>query len=145
MSTKNAGDECVSVVPVGRPSGIFPRVFVVNAALHGTVAGLLLFSPIRISDPVTRTQAILIVAALIATLLVNGPLLRVALAPLKRMAQEMDEVDLLDPGNRLPVLSNDEVGRAIATFNRMLERLERERRESLRRAISAHEDERAAI
>lgn len=145
MRTNEAGGDCVSVVPVGRPSGIFARIFVVNAALDATIAGLLLFSPIKISYPVTRSQAILIVAALIATLLVNAPLLRLALAPLKRMAQEMDKVDLLDPGGRLPVVSNDEVGRAVATFNRMLERLERERRESVRRAISAHEDERAAI
>jgi two-component system sensor histidine kinase UhpB len=127
------------------PSRILPRVFVVNAALHGTVAGLLLFSPIRISAPITRPQALIIVVALALTLLVNAPLLRIALAPLKTLAREMEAVDLLRSGQRLPVASDDEVGRVVATFNHMLGRLESERRESVRRVVAAQESERAGI
>lgn len=128
-----------------RSPGIFARIFIVNATLHGTVAALLLFSPIRINAPITRNQALVVVAALALTLFVNAPLLRVALAPLERLAGEMENVDLLRPGGRLPVLSDDQIGRSLAAFNRMLDRLENERQGSLRRVVAAHEAERAGI
>jgi two-component system sensor histidine kinase UhpB len=57
----------------------------------------------------------------------------------------MEMVDLLRPGQRLPVLRADEVGRVVAAFNRMLDRLESERRESGRRVLEAQEAERIAV
>jgi two-component system sensor histidine kinase UhpB len=57
----------------------------------------------------------------------------------------MEMVDLLRPGQRLQVLRHDEVGRVVAAFNRMLDRLERERQESGRRVLAAQEAERVGI
>lgn len=128
-----------------RPLSIFPRIFLVNATLFGLVAALLLFSPIRIDDPIRRNQALIVVGALGLTLLVNAPLLRMALAPLGQLAREMEEVDLLRPTQRLPVVRDDEIGRVVATFNRMLGRLEGERREGARRILAAQEAERIGI
>ena len=54
-------------------------------------------------------------------------------------------VDLLRPGQRIPVPRDDEVGRVVAAFNRMLDRLETERRESGRRVLAAQEAERLGI
>jgi two-component system sensor histidine kinase UhpB len=68
-----------------------------------------------------------------------------ALAPLGQLAREMEEVDLLRPTQRLPVVRDDEIGRVVATFNRMLGRLEGERREGARRILAAQEAERIGI
>jgi two-component system sensor histidine kinase UhpB len=57
----------------------------------------------------------------------------------------MDTVDLLRPGQRLPVGRGDEVGRVVAAFNHMLDRLERERQQSGRRVLAAQEAERVGI
>ena len=65
--------------------------------------------------------------------------------PLERLARHMETVDLLRPGQRLPVGSGDEVGRVVAAFNQMLDRLESERYENGRRVLAAQEAERIGI
>ena len=127
------------------PLPVFWRVFIVNAGLLGVLAGLLLFSPVTISAPIKPTQALVIVTALAITLAANAALLRRALAPLERLAQRMETVDLLRPGQRLQVLRNDEISRVVVAFNRMLDRLESERRQSARRILAAQETERVGI
>ncbi len=79
------------------------------------------------------------------TVAANAIAARRAVAPLERLAQRMDTVDLLRPGQRLPVGRRDEVGRVVAAFNRMLDRLERERQQSGRRVLAAQEAERVGI
>jgi two-component system, NarL family, sensor histidine kinase UhpB len=130
---------------VSRPFSVFWRVFAVNATLLGVLAALLLFSPVEIDAPIKPTQALTVVAALVVTLVANAVLLRRALSPLERLAQRMELVDLLRPGQRLQVLRNDEISRVVIAFNRMLDRLERERRESGRRVLAAQEAERVGI
>ena len=128
-----------------RPLSVFWRVFVVNAGLLGVVAGLLLFSPVEIDAPIKPTQAVIVVFGLLVTLVANAYLLRRALAPLERLAQRMETVDLLRPGQRLQVLRRDEISRVVVAFNRMLDRLERERQQSGRRILAAQEAERVGI
>lgn len=130
---------------MARTPSVFWRVFAVNAALLGVLAALLLFSPVEISAPIRPTQALIVLAALAITLAANALLLRRALAPLERLAQRMEMVDLLRPGQRLEVLRNDEISRVVAAFNRMLDRLETERRQSGRRVLAAQEAERVGI
>jgi len=130
---------------MARPLSVFWRVFAVNAGLLGVLAALLLFSPVTISAPIRPTQALIIVAALVITLAANALLLRRALAPLERLAQRMEAVDLLRPGQRLQVLRHDEISRVVIAFNRMLDRLETERRQSGRRVLAAQEAERVGI
>jgi two-component system, NarL family, sensor histidine kinase UhpB len=57
----------------------------------------------------------------------------------------METVDLLRRGQRLDVQHDDEVGRVVRTFNRMLDRLESERQQSGRRVLAAQEAERVGI
>jgi two-component system sensor histidine kinase UhpB len=123
---------------------LFWHVFAVNAGLLGLIALLLLVSPVEISAPIARTQAVIVVAGLVITVVVNAVLLRRAVAPLERLAQRMETVDLLQPGERLPV-SRNEVGHVVRAFNQMLDRLESERRRSGRRVLAAQETERVAI
>ena len=128
-----------------RPLSVFWRVFVVNAGLLGVLAALLLFSPVEIHAPVKPVQALIVGLALVVTLAANAYLLRRALTPLERLAERMETVDLLRPGQRLQVLRKDEISRVVTAFNRMLDRLESERRESGRRILAAQEAERIGI
>jgi two-component system sensor histidine kinase UhpB len=124
---------------------LFWRVFAVNAGLLGAIAALLLFSPVEIDAPIKATQALIVVGGLAITLATNAVLLRRAFAPLARLARRMDTVDLLRPGQSLPVSTGDEVGRVVAAFNQMLDRLESERHENARRVLAAQEAERLGI
>src|SRR5919107_3449494 len=128
-----------------RPLSVFWRVFAVNAGLLGVLAALLLFSPIEIDAPIKPLQALIVVFAVVVTLAANAYLLRRALAPLERLAQRMETVDLLRPGQRLQVLRKDEISRVVIAFNRMLDRLESERQQSGRRILAAQEAERVGI
>jgi two-component system, NarL family, sensor histidine kinase UhpB len=124
---------------------LFWRVFAVNAGLLTAIAVLLIVTPVTISFPIALTEALIVVAGLAVTVAVNAVLLRRAFVPLGRLAHRMEMVDLLRPGQRLQVIRTDEVGRVVAAFNRMLDRLERERRESGRRILAAQEAERVGI
>ena len=124
---------------------LFWRVFAVNAGLLALIAILLLVSPVEISAPIAPTQALIVVAALVITVVTNAVLLRRAVTPLERLAQRMDAVDLLRPGQRLEVGRGDEVGRVVRAFNQMLDRLESERLQNGRRVLAAQEAERVGI
>lgn len=128
-----------------RPLSVFWRVFAVNAGLLSVLAALLLFSPVEIDAPIRPIQALIVVVGLVVTLAANAYLLRRALTPLERLAQRMETVDLLRPGQRLQVLRKDEISRVVIAFNRMLDRLESERQESGRRILAAQEAERVGI
>lgn len=128
-----------------RPLPLYWRVFAANAALLTAIAVVLVVAPVTISFPIAVFEAIGVLAGLLVTIAVNALLLRHAFAPLARLAQRMETVDLLRPGQRLQVLRDDEIGRVVTTFNRMLDRLESERQESGRRVLAAQEGERIAI
>src|SRR3982750_1931895 len=128
-----------------RPLPLYWRVFAVNAALLTAIAVVLIVTPVTISFPIAVFETIAVLAGLAATIVVNALLLRHAFAPLARLAQRMETVDLLRPGQRLQVAGDGEVGRVVASFNRMLDRLETERRESGRRVLAAQEAERVGI
>jgi two-component system sensor histidine kinase UhpB len=124
---------------------LFWRVFAANAGVLVVVAVLLLVTPVTVHAPIRLVEALIIVAGLGVALMLNVVLLRRAFVPLDRLGHRMATVDLLRPDERLPVGREDQVGLVIRAFNEMLDRLERERRESGRRALTAQENERARI
>ena len=128
-----------------RTVSLFWRIFAVNVGLLALIALLLIATPVTIHAPPTLTEVLVIVAGLAVTVAANALLLRRAVAPLERLAQRMDTVDLLRPGQRLQVGRDDEVGRVVHAFNEMLERLESERQRSARRVLAAQEAERVGI
>jgi two-component system sensor histidine kinase UhpB len=128
-----------------RPLPLYWRVFAVNAGLLTAIAVVLIVAPVTISTPILVTEAVLVVAGLIITIGVNALLLRHAFTPLARVIERMETVDLLRPGQRLQVGRDDAIGSVVATFNRMLDRLESERQESGRRVLAAQEAERVGI
>jgi two-component system sensor histidine kinase UhpB len=124
---------------------LFWRVFAVNAALLALATLLLLFTPVTVSRPVRLTEALVLVIGFGLALAANVVLLRRAFSPLEELAQRMETVDLLEPGQRLPTGAGGMVGRVVHAFNEMLDRLENERHESGRRALAAQEAERLRI
>jgi two-component system sensor histidine kinase UhpB len=128
-----------------RTVSLFWRIFAVNSGLLALTALLLIVTPVTIHAPPTLTEVLVVVAALAVTVAANAVLLRRAVAPLERLAQRMDTVDLLRPGQRLQVDRDDEAGRVVHAFNEMLDRLESERRRSSRRVLAAQEAERVGI
>lgn len=124
---------------------LFWRVFSLDAALMSVVAALLLFSPVTISAPIARTEAIIVIAGFTVFLAANLLLLRRAFQPMHRLVDRMHAVDLLRPDQRLLVEHDDEVGQVVQAFNSMLDRLEHERRQAGRRLLEAQEAERRAI
>lgn len=128
-----------------RTLSIYSRVFLVNAGLLVVVAVLLIASPVTISARIKLAQALIVFVALVLTVAANAWLLRRAVSPLERLAQRMEGIDLLRGGQRLEIRSDDEIGRVIGSFNRMLDRLESERHESASRVLAAQESERVGI
>jgi two-component system sensor histidine kinase UhpB len=126
-------------------SGLFWRVFAVNACFLALVALLLIVTPVTISAPIAATEAALVLLGLAIALLVNAVLLRRVFTPLERLVRRMEVVDPLRPGERLAVERDDEIGRVVGAFNRMLDRLESERRESAARVLAAQEAERLGL
>lgn len=128
-----------------RHLSLFWRVFAANSVLFAAATLLLLLTPVTVSARVRLLEALVVLCGLAAALAANFLLLRRAFAPLDDLGSRMEAVDLLRPGQRVPVTSTDEVGRVVRAFNEMLERLETERRESGRRALQAQELERLRI
>lgn len=127
------------------PVSLFWRIFGLNAVVLGFATALLLWAPVTVSVPVLLTEAVILVGGLGVMLVANGALLRWGLAPLDRLTKLMTTVDLLRPGQRLPVSGGGEVPELIRTFNAMLDRLEHERATSTARVLLAQEEERRRI
>src|SRR5215217_6309428 len=101
----------------------------------------------RLEDAASIEGLLLIALAVFIVVLLNSILLRRRLEPMGRLVDTMSSVDLTTPGKRADVSRGaaDEVRRLSADFNRMLERLEHERRESGRAVLRAQEVERSRI
>ncbi|MFF0117113.1 HAMP domain-containing sensor histidine kinase [Streptomyces prasinus] len=124
---------------------LYWRIFGLNALVLGAATSLLLWAPVTVSVPVLLTEAVILVGGMAVMLVANAALLRIGLAPLDRVTRLMATVDLLRPGQRLPVRGVGEVAELVSTFNAMLERLEKERAASSARALLAQEAERRRI
>ena len=131
----------------GRHPSLLRRLFYANAAVLLIAGVLLVVTPVTISAPVTLGELAIIAAALVAMLGATFFLLRRAVSPLRELTALMRTVDPLDPGRRLTGVAHAdaEVATLAEAFNGMLDRLEQERRDSVRRALAAQEEERSRI
>lgn len=96
------------------------------------------------------TLVIVVLAVLVAALAARLLVLRSRQAPLERLIEEMEKVDLNRPGAALPasidgVAETEEVERIELAFLRMMRRLEAERRRAGSAALQAQEQERARV
>lgn len=122
------------------------RVFATNAAILVLATLALVLSPLTVSFPIALAELVALTGGLAATLVLNLLVLRRAFGPLGRLTSVMRDIDPLRPGERAMIEAADpEVAELAAAFNDMLGRLERERRESARRALAAQEGERRRV
>jgi two-component system sensor histidine kinase UhpB len=135
-------------VPRRRPT-LLNQILAVNALL---VTATVLVASVAIDfDPngAQRGRELgVYILALIGTLLANGLLVHRRLDPLERLIQEMETVDLVEavrPGGEDSGHAIKEVQRLQQTFDRMLERLQVERREAAHAVLNAQEREKRRI
>ena len=126
-------------------TALFWRLLLLNALVLVIAATFLALSPLTASAPVLLTEVSVLAVGLVLMLVATAVLLRASLRPLDGLAELMQRVDLLRPGERLAVRGNGDVAHLVHTFNDMLDRLESERGTSTARALAAQEDERQRI
>ena len=124
---------------------LYWRVCLINGGLFALGTLALVVTPATVSSQAVVSEIIVLVVGLLAILVANAVLLRSVLAPLDQLSATMPSIDLLEPGQRLPVRGHGPVADLIASFNSMLDRLEAERAASARRALQAQEAERQRI
>jgi two-component system, NarL family, sensor histidine kinase UhpB len=122
---------------------LFWRVFAINAAVLVGAVAVLALSPATVSSRINGGEVAVLGLGVAAVLAVNLLALRRVFGPLERLTALMRRVDPLAPGQRIEIERQAaEVTELSHAFNDMLDRLERERRDSARRALDAQEDER---
>ena len=133
---------------VMRSRTLLTQVLAVNTALVALTAFVAaLVARDRLKEAASTEGLLLIALAVFSVVLLNSILLRRRLAPIDRLVETMSRVDLTHPGMRAvaPRRAASEVKRLAADFNRMLDRLEEERRQSGRAVLRAQEQERARL
>lgn len=132
-----------------RKPSLAAQILAVNALLiaAATLAGIAA-SRLSLDDLVGRRQAAVLVAGILAAVLANGVVLRRRFAPLERLIDVMERIDLTRPGVRAEVPSDADsadVVRLYRAFNRMLVRLEDERSRTAAAVLQGQEGERARL
>jgi two-component system sensor histidine kinase UhpB len=123
------------------------RASLASAAVLGLAFVLLLFTPVTVHAPIRVTEALILTAGLATMLAVNLLFIRRALAPLRELEAQMEQVDLRNPELRLSgsTPQSAELVTFTSAFNAMLDRLAEERRAGSRAALMAQERERLRI
>jgi two-component system sensor histidine kinase UhpB len=123
------------------------RVFAANAVVFALALAVLAWTPLTVHRIATPGELLALAVVLILTLVFDLWLLRRAFRPLRRLTATMRAVDPARPGRRAEsfTAAGDEVSSLADALNSMLDRLERERRESGRQVLAAQERERTRI
>ena len=122
---------------------LFWRVFLANAAI--LAVGILVPAFAPFSKHAGLPEIVDLVVGLTLMVIVNWFALRPLFRPLERLADRMDDADVLSGEARVSANSPGEVGALERAYNEMMERLESERREAGSRALYAQEEERRRI
>ena len=125
---------------------LFGRIVLANAVVVASAAALLAATPFQVSYPVTLRDLSIVAAAVAVMILVDGLLVRRALAPFERLRDSMRDMDPVQPGLRVDAgRSGGEMAELAQGFNEMADRLEAERRVSTRAALEGREAERRTV
>jgi two-component system sensor histidine kinase UhpB len=124
------------------------QILAINALLIvATGAAAIAAARLSLDDVVGRRQALVLVAGILGAVLVNGVVLRRRFAPLEKLIDVMERIDLTTPGQRadVPEADSEDVIRLVQAFNRMLGRLEHERSHTAAAVLQGQEAERARV
>ena len=131
-----------------RSRTLLTQVLAVNAVLVALTALVAAVVAREKLDGATTSRGLAFLAvAVLAVILLNSLLLRRRLEPLNRVLGVMERVDLASPGTRAaaPRHAAKEIKLLTHGFNRMVDRLEEERRAAGRAVLRAQEQERQRI
>jgi len=131
-----------------RRSTLLTQVLAVNALLVGVTALIAaVVARDRLPDATSGEGLLVLGLTVSSAILLNSLLLRMRLEPMDRLVRAMTEVDLSRPGMRAdaPRRAARELHELTDAFNRMLARLEQERRDAGRAVLRAQEQERGRI
>jgi two-component system sensor histidine kinase UhpB len=131
-----------------RQRTLLTQVLAVNTALVAVTAFVAaVVARERFKEALSVQGLLLLALAVFSVILLNSLLLRRRMEPMGRLVRTMSTVDLASPGTRAELVpgASSEVARLTADFNRMMGRLEEERRESGRAVLRAQEQERSRI
>ena len=124
---------------------LYWRVCLTNGTVFCVGTLVLALSPVRVSERVLASEAVVLAVGLVVMATLNALLLLRSLAPIDRVIRTMDSVDHLSPDQRLPTHGKGAGARLVASYNAMLDRLETERSTSNAKALAAQEAERHRI
>ena len=130
-----------------RPT-LITQVLAVNALIvTATVFAISVEAQLNRDPLVEGRRLLVLVAALLAMVLMNGWLMRRRFAPLEQLIDAMEHADLGERRGRdaLPAAEVEEVARLQAAFEAMLDRLEAERDRTASAVLQAQETERARV
>jgi two-component system sensor histidine kinase UhpB len=130
-----------------RPSLVVQVLAVNTALIAATVLAASVAANLNPGPADDQRRFLVLIAAILATVLVNGFVLRRRFAPLEQLISTMERVDAADPRTRprLPAAETEEVARLNHAFDRMLDRLEEQRARTANAVLRAQESERARI
>jgi len=131
-----------------RAKTLLTQVLAVNTLLVGVTAFVAaVVARDKLEGAWSGRGMLLILLAVASAVLLNSILLRARLRPIERLMETMERVDLSAPGVRARATRRDprEVQKLTAGFNRMLERIEEERRVAGRAVLRGQEQERSRI
>ena len=125
---------------------LFWQIFAPNAIVLIAATAILAFSPATVSSPIVEREGFVVAVGVLLLLVVNVLVIRRAVRPVEELTEMMRGVDLLLPGQRVALTTrSSEINELRETFNRMLDRLELERRQMGRRTLTAQEEERRRL
>jgi two-component system sensor histidine kinase UhpB len=132
-----------------RPRSLFTQILGINVVLvTAAMLAATVSANLDVRNLYERNSFLLVALAVATTLLVNAMVLRRRFEPLEGLIDHMERVDLSAPGEVRADTArseSEEVERLTRSFNRMLERVEDERRSAARAVLRAQEDERQRI
>ena len=131
-----------------RTRTLLTQVLAVNSLLVGITAIVAVgITRDQLGDATSGEGLLLLALAVFCAVLLNSLLIRRRLEPMEHLIQTMDQVDLSAPGMRAspPRWAAREVQKLTTGFNRMLSRIEDERRQAGRAVLRGQEQERSRI
>jgi two-component system sensor histidine kinase UhpB len=133
--------------PLAQPA-LIPQVLALNAALiSAMLLAATVIARLDLSSAVERERLLVLFAAVLGTILVNGMVLRRRFEPLERVIAAMEDVSFGPGGDRprMPAADSAEVARLNSAFEHMLDRLETERSRTAGLVLRGQEEERARL
>jgi two-component system sensor histidine kinase UhpB len=129
-----------------RPA-LLTQVLTVNALLLTATVFAASIAALHSEPVIERKRFLVLVAALMAMVLLNGWLLRRRFAPLEELIEAMERVDFAGRDTRAPIptANVEEVARLHQAFDTMLARLDAERARTATAVLQAQEGERARL